>query len=334
MNVFVIAACTIGGVWCSLASDARTLGTIMNATGASACFSMALNSACVTFTPTGSCLPFKDTVPSLVAVCDGAVDSVISFAMRNLNVSGTLPSQIGLLTALTSFAVAFCDVHGTVPSQLGELTNLQALRLFENALSGTLPAEMAKMTSLRDLYIDQNAFSGDLSVLPDELALTKNSCVVQNGRSDENSCFNCSSLRIPCSCTARLCKATTTTTKTMASSFTSTSTALGTTFGTTTQPTTTNVTTLTVTNSTTTVFPLEPSETNIGAIVGGAIGGALALALLGGAIAFLVCRARRKQPNDSKSYSVQPPSSSTSIYSTIPQSNEYDVGKISSFVQE
>lgn len=145
----------------------------MNATGASACFSMALNSACVTFTPTGSCLPFKDTVPSLVAVCDGAVDSVISFAMRNLNVSGTLPSQIGLLTALTSFAVAFCDVHGTVPSQLGELTNLQALRLFENALSGTLPAEMAKMTSLRDLYIDQNAFSGDLSVLPDELALCR-----------------------------------------------------------------------------------------------------------------------------------------------------------------
>ena len=66
--------------------------------------------------------------------------------------TGTIPTEIGLLTQLTMLHLAAnstesngAKLSGVVPSQLGMLTNLDALYLSYNALSGVLPTELSQL---------------------------------------------------------------------------------------------------------------------------------------------------------------------------------------------
>jgi hypothetical protein len=72
--------------------------------------------------------------------------------------TGTLPTQLGTLTALTSLIlnsgfmrVVFVNLNGTLPSELGALTSLEGLELGMNSLTGSIPSEWAGMTSLRHM---------------------------------------------------------------------------------------------------------------------------------------------------------------------------------------
>ena len=49
--------------------------------------------------------------------------------------------------------------YGTLPSEIGLLTALTGLSVFDNQLSGTLPESISKLSRLESLYVDSNRFS-------------------------------------------------------------------------------------------------------------------------------------------------------------------------------
>jgi hypothetical protein len=66
--------------------------------------------------------------------------------------SGSLPSQLGLLANLTDLTLYQNKFAGSLPPSLGRLTNLLQLDISDNRLVGTLPTEIGNMSSLVTLY--------------------------------------------------------------------------------------------------------------------------------------------------------------------------------------
>lgn len=82
---------------------------------------------------------------------------------------GTIPSEIGLLTALTKLVIEASQptkLTGTIPSEIGLLTDVGHLSFFDQALTGTIPSEFGLLTALTQLYLDANSLTGSI---PSEL---------------------------------------------------------------------------------------------------------------------------------------------------------------------
>ena len=78
------------------------------------------------------------------------------------NVQGTIPEEIGLLTALTMLLLTDKQLTGTIPSQLGQLTLLELLWLDRNQLTGTIPSQLGLLTALTYLELDVNRLTGTM----------------------------------------------------------------------------------------------------------------------------------------------------------------------------
>jgi Leucine-rich repeat (LRR) protein len=76
--------------------------------------------------------------------------------------SGTIPTEIGLLCSLTELDLASNGLEGTLPSELGLLTNAGVIRTFQNFLNGTLPKELGYLTSMHEFVSWGNRLSGSL----------------------------------------------------------------------------------------------------------------------------------------------------------------------------
>lgn len=74
----------------------------------------------------------------------------------NNTLSGTIPPEIGQITALQDLRIWRNNFNGTVPSQIGSLANLIWLFLEENQFSGQLPTSIATMPALRYLWTFTN----------------------------------------------------------------------------------------------------------------------------------------------------------------------------------
>ena len=94
---------------------------------------------------------------------------VFSLSLRENNLTGSLPKEIGLLTGLYGLNLDMNHLSGSIPTEIGNLTHLEDLSLFGNKLSGTFPAELARLENLRYLNLKGNNFSG---TLPPELTAT------------------------------------------------------------------------------------------------------------------------------------------------------------------
>ena len=70
------------------------------------------------------------------------------------------------LSELTSLDLSSNQLSGSIPSELGMLIQLTRLFLFDNQLSGSIPSELSMLTELRDLYLSINQLSGSI---PSEL---------------------------------------------------------------------------------------------------------------------------------------------------------------------
>ena len=73
------------------------------------------------------------------------------------SLNGTIPPEIGNLTALEHLYLGGNRLTGPIPPEIGNLAALKALRLFQNALSGPLPLQLANLAALEDLNLDYNA---------------------------------------------------------------------------------------------------------------------------------------------------------------------------------
>lgn len=74
--------------------------------------------------------------------------------------SGTIPSDIGLLTNLVSLSLSDSSLTGTIPQELGNLTDLQRLWLSGNGLEGQIPSSLNNLSLLEVAEFHNNYFSG------------------------------------------------------------------------------------------------------------------------------------------------------------------------------
>lgn len=82
------------------------------------------------------------------------------------SIVGTIPTELGELTTLRWFNLANTSLTGTLPTEIGALTGLVKLSLGECNLEGSLPTELGSLAALTQLDLFDNSFNG---TLPTEL---------------------------------------------------------------------------------------------------------------------------------------------------------------------
>jgi len=89
----------------------------------------------------------------------------LSFYANNLE--GTLPVEIGNLSALTDLIIIGDPLlTGNLPDEIGNLTELSRLILHGDGFSGNIPTSIGNLTKLTELTLSDNQFSGSI---PEEI---------------------------------------------------------------------------------------------------------------------------------------------------------------------
>ncbi len=136
--------------------------------------------------------------------CNTAGDRVVELNLPHNRLGGTLPAEIGNLTALTRLdldqATYLMDgypyrdndlaMSGAIPTELGNLVNLEYLDLGGNVFSGSIPASIGSLVNLQHLDLSYAPFDvgfdrfGKLSgPIPDLSALPSTARVSINNQS-------------------------------------------------------------------------------------------------------------------------------------------------------
>jgi Leucine-rich repeat (LRR) protein len=77
--------------------------------------------------------------------------------------TGTIPSELGLLTNLNSIYIQAHKITGTVPNELFEnKPDLEMIAITRQRLTGPLPTNFAASTKLNDLQFQGNEFTGTI----------------------------------------------------------------------------------------------------------------------------------------------------------------------------
>ena len=84
--------------------------------------------------------------------------------VKDNNLSGTIPPELGLLSKLTLLNLSDNGLTGHIPRQLGRLNNLKEIYLIRNLLSGSIPPELGRLTGLRTLSLSGNVLTGSIPV--------------------------------------------------------------------------------------------------------------------------------------------------------------------------
>ena len=90
----------------------------------------------------------------------GSLSALTGLYLHRNELTGPIPSQLGELSSLVHLTLHRNRLSGEVPAALGDLTALTFLSLYRNNLVGAIPAELGGLTSLRWLYLHSNK-SGD-----------------------------------------------------------------------------------------------------------------------------------------------------------------------------
>jgi len=91
-------------------------------------------------------------IPTEIGLC---VDlDIVWFGFVDL--SGTIPTEVGLLTSLEKMFLSKAHVTGTLPTELGRMVSLVMLFLVNNDLQGTIPIELEQLTNLNELVLTGN----------------------------------------------------------------------------------------------------------------------------------------------------------------------------------
>ncbi|XP_075519735.1 putative LRR receptor-like serine/threonine-protein kinase At1g06840 isoform X1 [Primulina tabacum] len=93
---------------------------------------------------------------------DDAYLHVKELFLLNLNLSGSLAPELGLLSNLTILDFMWNNLTGSIPKEIGKISTLQLLLLNGNQLTGSLPEELGNLSNLDRIQIDQNHISGEI----------------------------------------------------------------------------------------------------------------------------------------------------------------------------
>jgi Leucine-rich repeat (LRR) protein len=89
-------------------------------------------------------------------------------------ISGSLPSQIGLLTNLVSIDMNTNQLSGALPTALGSLINVKYFDLSNNVLSGSIPLAISGMQDVETVRLDNNPIVGQIPSSMGQLMKMKN----------------------------------------------------------------------------------------------------------------------------------------------------------------
>ena len=115
--------------------------------------------------------PFEDWVNVTTSGEGGRVVEIDLNQHRVNNMSGNLPPELGLLTALEKLNIEGQGLTGEIPPEIGKLENLRVLRLNGNQINGQIPSELGNLANLKELSLQQNQLSGPV---PPELGSLSN----------------------------------------------------------------------------------------------------------------------------------------------------------------
>jgi len=93
-------------------------------------------------------------------------------ALQNLNLqlnylTGQIPPELSQLSSLQDLNLEYNRLTGEIPPELGQLSSLQDLNLNDNDLTGEIPPELGQLSSLQDLDLNSNQLTGEI---PSELS--------------------------------------------------------------------------------------------------------------------------------------------------------------------
>lgn len=89
-------------------------------------------------------------------------ESVVSISMPKNNITGSIPSQLGILTDLTDLNLSNNKISGGIPTDLGQLTDLVDLQLNDNTIADSIPSELGLLIKLQTLDLSTNELIGSL----------------------------------------------------------------------------------------------------------------------------------------------------------------------------
>ena len=102
---------------------------------------------------------------------DGSPQRVTKLNLRDSQLTGTIPPELGGLASLVELDLADNRLTGLIPSELSSLTNLKILSLTWNQLTGTIPPELSGLAGLETLALGGNRLTGPI---PSELGSLTN----------------------------------------------------------------------------------------------------------------------------------------------------------------
>ena len=82
--------------------------------------------------------------------------------LRDNDLRGPIPPEIGKLRALTFLELSGNDLDGSIPSEIGNLAALNWLDLGDNDLSGPIPSEIGNLARLWILNLEDNELNGSI----------------------------------------------------------------------------------------------------------------------------------------------------------------------------
>ncbi len=110
---------------------------------------------------------------------------VTQLTLNHNGLSGTLPTEIGLLAYLRHLDLAGNRLTGQIPATLGNLRQLVTLDLSNNDLRGPLPARLRLLRHLRVLDLHDNALNGPIPASLHDLRALERLDLSQNRFSGE-----------------------------------------------------------------------------------------------------------------------------------------------------
>ena len=96
----------------------------------------------------------------------GGLARLQSLSFYSNRLTGVIPPELGRLSNLEYLSLIGNELTGNIPVALGNLSNLGVLELHFNQLSGSIPRELGNLSNLRGLSLSSNRLSGRI---PEEL---------------------------------------------------------------------------------------------------------------------------------------------------------------------
>ncbi|KAL2993618.1 hypothetical protein AAZX31_10G122500 [Glycine max] len=87
---------------------------------------------------------------------------LVNMDLSNNNLSGSIPEEITLLSALQGLNVSYNHLSGHIPKRVGDMKSLESLDLSHDQLSGAIPDSISSLTSLSHLNLSYNNLSGPI----------------------------------------------------------------------------------------------------------------------------------------------------------------------------